>query len=387
MPGWRRRASLRRALLAAALACGACVNANHPVSSSPTPASDAEAGSDLEGGDRAGEGAAGDGAGESSDAGGSEGGADASWAQQLADALHQAACQREVRCGMQATLVDCLASTMAPLEPQLVAGLGAGTVSYDARAGQVLLDWIADMPCARSAQISTTTVTALRSYCAAAFRGTVTTGGACQIDDECSAGLVCSTVQGGLPDQPGHCAGVSTIPDGDFCAPFGDPCSSMSYCDRIHDPANPVCAPLPTVSGQDCEGTLKGPGCANGLVCLSTGVFDEGVCGTLPAEGAPCSAGNGCEDPTNHCDATSTCAQGLGLGAACDPSAAAVPSGECRPYLFCDRTSGTCSPRSGRGGGCGPPCLGDLICTGASTCDFATPPYAPPDPTELLICP
>jgi hypothetical protein len=409
-------------LLTAALVCAACVNASHPVSTSnsSTPASDGQApGRDLTGGRGAGEGAAGsidagvadadtvdgdgtagsvrgdaiavEGAVESSDADDSEGGAHAPWDPQIADALHQTACRREVRCGKQATLADCLASTMAPLRPQLVADLGAGTVSYDAQGGQALLDWIANMPCGRSAQISTTAVTGLRSHCAAAFRGTVTLGGSCQIDDECSAGLVCSTVQGGLPNQPGRCAAASFIPDGDFCAPFGAPCGPASYCDRIHNAGNPVCAPLPTASGQDCEVTITGPGCANGLVCLSTNAHEKGICGTLSAEGAPCSLQNGCEDPTNYCDATSTCVQGLGRGAACDPRAVALPSGECRPYLFCDRTSNVCVARAGPGGVCaglsGAPCLGDLICGGLSTCDFAAPPYTPPDPPELLICP
>jgi hypothetical protein len=321
-----------------------------------------------------------------SDAVDSESGADVPSAQSIVNALHTTACQREVRCGKQATLADCLASTLAPLPPQKVAELGAGTVSYDARAGQALLDWLANLPCGNSYQVSTGAVATLGSLCTAAFRGTVATGGACQADDECAGGLVCGSVENTASNQPG-CGPPLVLSDGQSCPReggptlVGPPCGAQSYCSVIVDPGLPVCAPLPTAVGEDCQ-MFENTGCGNGLVCMYVGSTVVGACGHLPGVGEACNGVSGCEDPTNYC-ASGTCAPLLGLGAACDlPTSGYPPTGYCAPTLRCDGT--TCVPRSGLGGACGV-CLGDLACNQTTkTCDFSSPPYPAP---ELPTCP
>jgi hypothetical protein len=422
-----RRASARGLWVAAAFACAACA-ANHPISVSTSTtsaagaqppgrdssgevnaeggaagASDASATdaiavwSTVDGGGSdgaAGGGATDDGPGAGSDAVDSEGGADAPSAQQIVDALHTTACRREVRCGRQATVADCLGSTLAPLTREMAGGLGAGTVSYDARAAQVLLDWLANLGCGRSSQGSTTALATLQSLCAATFRIAGATGDACQFDDECAPGLVCSTTQNGASNPPGTCA-APIVPDGQSCdRSFGQtlaglPCGAGSYCGVIDEPGTPLCAPLPTVKGQACQ-AFEGTGCGNGLVCLydvSTFSTVVGMCGTLPAVGEACDPSNGCEDPTSYCDPmTRTCTARLGLGAACQPEALDVPlGGECAPNLICDRSSETCVPLPGPGGACDSLCLGDLSCDNDThTCDFSGPPGLG---SELPTCP
>ena len=194
---------------------------------------------------------------------------------------------------------------------------------------EVLLDWIADMPCARSAQISTTTVTALRSL----LRGGLSRHrhhGQGVPDRRASARPASSAApcRAGFRIGPGHCAGVSTIPDWRFlravrgtrAAPCPIAIAFMILRTRF---ARPCTNGERSRLRRDAQGArgARTVSCA----CL-TGVFDEGVCGTLPAEGRTLQRGERLRGPHQPLRRNEHVRAGVsGSAAACDPSAAAGP--------------------------------------------------------------
>ena len=105
-------------------------------------------------------------------------------------------------------------------------------------------------------------------------------GGACLLDEECSAGL--------------HCAEDST------CQPLpgaGQPCTVFGNCaEGLECRVDSTCQPFPK-AGEPCDYE-----CADDLIC-------DGTCKPPPGDGEPCpeyglcAEGHSCDDATNLCTA------------------------------------------------------------------------------------
>ncbi|HVZ74622.1 MAG TPA: hypothetical protein VHJ20_19705 [Polyangia bacterium] len=293
---------------------------------------------------------------------------------QVVDEVHEAACRREVTCGLQAALADCLSSTMPPISTLTTQDLGLGRIVVDARAGHDLAAFLANLPCGQTGSMNRVARQTFDGLCATTFRGQVPLGATCAADSECATGLFCSYVPpNGIPSEIGHCA-PSPPPAqiGDFCY---NGCEPAAVCDRVNHPDNPLCEPAPSAMGAPCVEDQQG--CNGGLLCLYR------TCGVLPTTGEPCDETNvdeQCDDPREICDQTVwTCVPRLVLGAKCagNPDA-------CLPYLWCDPTaSGTCQPRRGAG----QDCSGDQRCLGDLGCDSGACVPNPGFRNVLLVCP
>jgi hypothetical protein len=306
-------------------------------------------------------------------------------AEQIGAEWHQASCRWKVRCGVLPDVDTCLAATRAPLTPQMAADLAAGTVRYDAAAGQRLVSAIDGLSCLRS-DFELNGNGALRELeaVAAAFTGTVPTGGACFVDEECASRNCNAPGDEGCPQ--GTCVAPPTeiVPQGGACVPNSTTCAAGTLCSSP-DPTTGVgtCA-LPPTAGRPCDGTAFINGCAAGLDCVEddTGGYS---CAAYPASGASCDPASFllCDAYTETCDpATRTCRPDLSAGAACSPGGLL-----CDNRSYCDSTSGTCHPKLELGQPCSGPgtsdpwstCLGDLTCDAAThTCQLGP---------EVAACP
>jgi len=273
-------------------------------------------------------------------------------------------------------LPNCDATLQAQFEDKTVAqwqaAIARGTASYDAAKMKECLDAMRALGCGMfNAQQP--------DVCKDAIKGTVASGGACHIDEECTSELFC--------DVDTACPGI--------CATrlaASSPCNRTSQCTGALQCVNGACG-TSGGEGSACQGNTSVE-CGSFLTCIGANGQTPGSCelmGSLATAGsgeacrfgqAPmvlCQAGYYCAlqsvasgtfEMTFSCDALLTTA-----GATCRLG---VPSG-CLPAEYCDITitvgtpTGTCTPLPIAG----QDCLGSdnsARCAPSLACDDAATP-------------
>ncbi len=250
----------------------------------------------------------------------------------------------------------------------LVAAVNAKTVKYDGEAAASCVDSVASTSCAFSGFY-------LKDPCAKVFTGTVATGGACFINEECAGvGSVCNQTDPNCDASttccPGTCAaGATKMPVGGHCTGSAD-CQDGLYCST----ATSVCKTPVAQSGAACD---ELDGCADPMYC--NGDFAAmpftGTCAKAPGRNATCNIKDllPCADERDYCDHNTTkCTQNVSVGATCD-TMGTTTGATCVGFAYCN--NGSCAAEPKAGSTCdamnGPNCLGGLSCTN-STC--ALPP-------------
>lgn len=287
--------------------------------------------------------------------------------------LEEANCEKQVRCELFPDVASCEQS-MLPSMGQVVAGVNAGRIHYDASAASLCLDAIASMGC------NTTDLFELsQAPCWDTFQGTLPGGAACLIPDECLSQICfftsCSSACCAGVCAPDPATAVRVEVGGD-CSDENVLCVDGAYCEGWNAP--PICrATVPL--GQPCDPAAVPPAVCSGLgQCATSSSALGGTC-TLPAaEGQPCDVRVGCNASNDRCDSVSgTCVHRGALGMPCDSSV----WGTCVGYARCDSSTQTCLALTRAGEPCdngqGAVCLGMLACS-SGTCML-------PDP--LPLCP
>jgi len=299
---------------------------------------------------------------------------------QLGRRLLDVGCEVSARCGRYPDKASCLAATPATDLDQLMASVAAGKTRYAATAAAACLEEIRSeqgfASCSHSVVLNSGPLTA----CQATFTGTQGSGASCLLDEECvSAHCEKTSCGADVRCCLGVCApSVTPIAIGATCALDGSTaCAEGAYCKDTPGEL-PVCA-AKIAAGQPCDHINGAEQCAAGTICI----FGEpitviGYCLKLPAEGAPCFWGNGCDSLRDQCllpptGGSPTCMPRVAVGGSCALGVS------CVAYADCDPVTQICVARRPAGAACGTPtgetaCLGSLQCIG----DRCTLP--PPEP-------
>jgi hypothetical protein len=251
--------------------------------------------------------------------------------------------------------------------PMLAGELAQGKIAYDGAKAQACLDSIASRTCAQMLERDS-------AACLAALDGTVTSGGACSINEDCKGEALCKSSSGTCP---GQC--VPLLVAGQACAEDGDCQSGLQCSSETH-----LCV-VPAGAGQACE--YGSPPCGPGLLCL--GKDDDkrtsGTCKT-PADALSAAPGAAC-DPTNAqlCQVGSSCVADsldilqLSISWLCVATGSYPAGGDCKPGFpeacasstYCKTgtgllaLSGTCTAIPAAGQACGTgmsKCQPDAVC-------------------------
>ena len=269
----------------------------------------------------------------------------------------------------------------------LARAIDEGTVRYDAAAARACVEAV-------RAECARTTIEDLgelfASRCAGVFEGTVATGGACWVSEECEGDAWCDHASTTLPRAcPGTCAPRLAL---------GAPCSGDEMCTREGLEGFAACSLDAT---RVCIERRVVPAASAGGAC---GRSRDGDVETV----APCGAGlwcdgGSCSEPLGEgspCMEHSVCAPGLGCvdGACRAVSFQSSAGAPCDTATFCDVVAhlrcaaGSCV--SFGDGAVGTACGGDaghfacddgLVCSGTG----CAPPLeagAPCDPESACEC-
>ena len=272
-------------------------------------------------------------------------------------------CTVLANCGLfsNAAVCDSLTLQFEPeLDPNVVAAIDAGKVTFDSNAAAACSAAIASATC--DATMSEPG-RVLPDPCYGIIAGTVAPGGTCGIDEECVS-QVCSLTPGCTGTCcPGTCAAgaAPARPQlGDTCggsvSSVGGACVN-SFCDSNSSTCKPYVA-----ASSACTDTSV---CAIGLGCTG------GHCQPLPATGSACSPFPGCLDVGDSCNATtSMCTRYAIAGEACSSTT------PCYFMYNCDSTQ-HCVLRPTLGDACMP--MSNFDCADNSYCNSSTlvcTPYA-----------
>ncbi len=286
----------------------------------------------------------------------------------LPQKFNDADCANEVECDEQPDNTTCEASLGNNSDSEsltLIDDVNSGKVKYDSGAAQSCLDEISNNPCDFSGLHDTAT------DCVKIFTGTIATGAACDIDQECVSGSCTQTDTTCDRDTTccmGTCAAAAAAlaAVGAACDTNSNPCVDTAYCKQT-DPTGQTstagtCAALVTASGGACDSDVGS--CANPLYCnldFTTGI---GTCKAPAASGAACLTTDllPCVDDRQYCDPTMMkCLQKVAVGGACPANVL------CEDLATC--VSAVCVANPGLGATCdgttsgAPLCLGNLSCT------------------------
>jgi hypothetical protein len=287
----------------------------------------------------------------------------------LPDALADAQCEQGVRCGTFPDLATCNAAEIFEgndVETTLGA-VAAGTIKYDEKNAAKCLDELASNDCTFPGFHDGD-----NSPCNNLFVGTVATGGACFISDECADQADCTPTDPNCDSEttccPGTCGtGVTIAQEGGVCNDTAT-CGPNLYC-KPGAAADGVCTALITNAGAACDDLTA---CADPMYCdfdFATGMFK--TCALAADSGATCDPNVliACGDQRDYCDPTSLkCTARAAAGAACADGGV-----ECQGFATC--TNNLCVPDPGLNAPCvvdGPSCLGTLSCV-SGTCQAPTP--------------
>jgi hypothetical protein len=265
------------------------------------------------------------------------------YAAQAAAAL----CDYEVRCGLFADQMSCLAFDQTRLGGAFQQLLDSGKAIFDGAAAQACLDAIANMPCDQTQMA----VRVEPSACLHEVDGSVGTGGACKQSGECQSGA-CAVGNCGSACCAGTCeAAQAPAGSGEPCVTR--PCDVGLACSRTTGTWVPL--------GGSGAGCTLDTDCDYGLGCPA------GRCKPLPAIGQMCPQGV-CADIGATCNAAMTCVM-VGL-----PGAPCQIDQDCSPFATCDVAMGKCAALPTLGEPCQTQCSDGSYCnivdggSGAGTC-------------------
>ena len=256
-----------------------------------------------------------------------------------ATARRHAECEREVRCGLFATLDACEAYTYLIPDRSLEAAVADGRVVYSELAALRCTKALASITC----DGGTTEARDEPAACAGVFRGTLATATSCAFDAECATQRCMQPVCDPSTCCPGTCVAQGTGAIASACTLDRD-CNVSAYCGLDH-----TCHTL----GSNGDTCYRDTQCADGLGCVTT--TNPGICRPLAASGAACPFGK-CALVGEHCGAAMTCVPYLSAGEPCTQDADCSPMGNC--------TAGVCAELPD----VGMPCT--LRCAGDAWCDF-----------------
>jgi hypothetical protein len=260
-------------------------------------------------------------------------------------------CSYLARCAFMPDKATCEATLVLDL-PQLVAGVKAEKIKYDAKAAAACLAAIKSMACTKGFPSPT---------CKDAMKPLVINGGACFVDDECITGYcdkgTCGSSAKCCPGtcRPAEDCSYTGCPDGQFCVST--------------DPYKRTCQAKAGL-GQPCTySETEESSCVAGATCTWSESGDA-TCVKIPAEGQKCETDTlfmDCSSSLDYCDeVTLKCTRKVPVGGSCSKY-------NCVAYAECDST-GTCVALPGPGEECKSDdwCLGSLYCY-SGTCDFPPP--------------
>jgi hypothetical protein len=272
----------------------------------------------------------------------------------LEAAYKDALCTHLAACGEFADHATCMQAELSltnplPIPRDTLLAMARGHMIYDGANVYACFTALAERSCDRTSESARMVPPA----CGELFRGLLTAGQQCYVDEECVS-RTCTDASLGTC-SPGVCVGSD--PPVAIRAAIGEACETSSACvDGAYcDVSSGLCAALLPI-GSAC--TLDGE-CAYGLGC--PGPIGSRTCDALPTVGQPCTADGLCRDEGVYCDGSTNLCTSVGLpGAAC-------PSGiECSPYYAC--VAAACA----QGPGLGDMCSSAAPCFDAGTyCDFA----------------
>lgn len=159
----------------------------------------------------------------------------------------------------------------------------SGTLQYNSGNVKPCIDAVNAAYSGSPATISEAVLANISQLCASVFVGSVPTGGACTIDQDCAtSGQICASA----PGQTAKCSTATPRSQGNECLDTGDQCQD-SYCDSVQGSSSyGTCVP-PQTFGQPCSATEL---CDGADYCDST----TGTCQALAGNGAPCTISANC---------------------------------------------------------------------------------------------
>lgn len=286
------------------------------------------------------------------------------------DELEAADCDFEVECGLMPDVDTCRgAVAIDPGEIESIqTAIDAGTLIFNEDAAAACVDGVRNQGCAFPGLHTA-------DPCAELFTGTVATGGACNIDIECTGNALCEPADPACDPTvaccPGTCGADTSVepqPIGGACESSGD-CELQAFCDIPDGAQAGTCAAL-LQQGATCTDLFS---CVDPLICeldFQTGV---GTCEEPAAREATCDPNRliPCTDLRDFCDpAASTCNPAIDVGGTCDDASGIF----CIGFATC--LNGTCAADPGAGDTC--PTDGSQSCLGGLECDAGTCALPPP---------
>lgn len=268
-------------------------------------------------------------------------------------ALASAECDFAVKCETVEDRATCDAANILVNQAQqsLLAAIVDGSVSYDGEAAKRCVEFLKMQDC-------TFDGLHVDNPCDDVFKGTVASGGACFIDDQCANRGMCNQNDGNCDTDVacciGTCAGALTE------SPITGPCAdNLHYCARDAYCRGTTCSALVATEGAACDSFVA---CADPMVCTGAA---SGTCKTPPATGAACVRTDvlACADSRDYCDAsTLKCTRSAPPGASC-ANAVCVDYAKCiQNTCVADKKLGeTCTTGAGVAD-----CAGTLECTGGT---------------------
>ena len=262
----------------------------------------------------------------------------------LPQALREARCEQQVRCGLYSDKDYCVSVSRFDPDLSTPAALAAKKLNYDDGRGQACVDAIKNLSCDTTTSDAHVTPPA----CFDMYEGKVADGAACSLDTECTSGTC---------DFPNNCpelmccVGMCHVTSSGGKA--GAACAKDFDCnDGLVCGADRTCH-APAKDGAPCGSDRE---CADKLACTEI-VGDTGTCRALPHKGEPCPY-HRCAEENLYCDdlGTHSCVAYGGPGDPCP-----MMTG-CGPALECDATTKTCKTYPTLGMPCDSSCSGDAFC-------------------------
>jgi hypothetical protein len=267
----------------------------------------------------------------------------------LGPTLVDALCQRQVRCGVYATVEACKADVRIQIE-EIQASVEAGRTKYDEGKAEDCIDGLGSASCDASSEDSRETPQA----CDDTFQGTVADGGACFNDEECLS-EECDIPDCGMACCTGACAPtVAEVAVGGACGSTTGPCARGSFCDGT----TMVCTALLGAGGA-CTGNSQ---CGYGMYCA-----EVGGCTDAPNHGEACPDGL-CAEIGDRCDPTSmNCVSLSKRGEPCQTGFAGLF--DCQQPLTCNQTTLVCEDPPTAGQACLFFCAAGNFCNDSDVCE------------------
>jgi hypothetical protein len=254
-------------------------------------------------------------------------------------------CQFFTRCGESRSVDDCRKEYFDTDVMDLTAilrGIDDGRVLYNKSNAGACFEALANATCIGG---STSDGSQAAANCVNVLTGTVSSGGPCVSDVECSTGS-CNQLSCVGACCLGVCAQRSAI--GQACTSSAD-CAVEASC-QFGSSAQGTCQAR-VAQGQPCTDSS---GCQNGLGCDSGG---SKTCVPPIKDGQACTPdGVSCATLSSYCDPTSgTCMPRLAIGASCTLLGGSTSSRSSNCVMYAECRGGTCAALPSVGESCAVP--------------------------------